>query len=127
VSMRSRSVKIFTALAVMAAIGLGPSLVYAQSYDPEQDLPTPTLLQKRLNKLGRGISNFLFGWSEIPAVWYQKMQQGKPLTYLLTTAPVLGTTKAVMRTGTGVFEVFTFYTTYPVGDYEPILEPEYIF
>ena len=111
----------------MAAVFYCSSFAYAQSYDPDQDIPKPTLLQKRLEKLGRGVSNVLFGWSEIPVVWYSKMKQGKPLTYLLTTAPIIGTTKMFMRMGTGVYEVFTFYTKHPTGDYEPILEPEYIF
>lgn len=115
------------AIIVVAAVFITSSLAYAQSYDPEQDIPAPTMLQKRMNKLGRGLSNFFFGWTEIPVIWNKKMKQGKPLTYLLTTAPVLGTTKAVMRMGTGVYEVFTFYTKNPGGSYDPILEPEYIF
>lgn len=126
-NMTGRTFKMVTAVAVIGAVFLCGSVSYAQSYDPEQDLPTPTVLQKRMNKMGRGLSNFFFGWAEIPVTWYEKMQQGKPLTYLLTTAPILGTTKTFMRMGTGVYEFFTFYMTYPVGDYEPILEPEYIF
>ena len=125
--MTGRTMKTMTAIAVVAAVFLSGSVGYAQSYDPEQDLPTPTMLQKRMNKLGRGLSNFFFGWTEIPVTMYEKMEQGKPLTYLLTTAPVLGTTQAVMRMGVGVYEVFSFYMAYPVGDYEPILEPDYIF
>ena len=115
------------AIVVLAAVFISSSFAYAQSYDPQQDIPKPTMLQKRMDKLGRGLSNFFFGWTEIPVTWYAKMKQGKSLTYLLTTAPVLGTTKAAMRMGTGVYEFFTFYTKNPSGDYEPILEPEYIF
>ncbi len=115
------------AIVVLAAVFLSSSFAYAQSYDPDQDLPKPTMLQKRMNKLGRGLSNFLFGLTEIPLTMNAKMKQGKPLTYLLTTAPILGTTRAFMRMGTGVYEVFTFYVRNPGGDYEPILEPEYIF
>lgn len=123
----SRTFHKIGAIVVVAAVVLSSSLAYAQSYDPEQDIPTPTMLQKRLTKLGRGLSNFLLGWTDIPVTWNQKMKQGKPLSYLLTTAPVLGTTRAFMRMGTGVYEVFTFYTRNPSGTYDPILEPEYIF
>lgn len=119
----SRTVAIVAAVAII----LTSSFAFAQSYDPNQDLPKPTKLQKRLNKLGRGLSNVLFGWTEIPVTWDQKMKQGKPLTYLLSTAPVLGTSRAFMRTGTGVYELFTFYWSNPQGDYEAILEPDYIF
>ena len=115
------------AIVVLAAVFFSSSFAYAQSYDPEQDIPKPTMLQKRMDKLGRGLSNFLFGWTEIPVTWNAKMKQGKPLTYLLTTAPILGATKGFMRMGTGIYEFFTFYTENPSGDYEAILEPEYIF
>ncbi|MCH7910919.1 MAG: exosortase system-associated protein, TIGR04073 family [Candidatus Hydrogenedentes bacterium] len=115
------------AIVVVVAVFLSSSLACAQSYDPEQDIPQPTMLQKRMNKLGRGLSNFFFGWTEIPVTWNQKMKQGKPLTYLFTTAPVLGTTKMFMRMGTGAYEFLTFYSRNPSGSYDPILEPEYIF
>ncbi|MFP6582220.1 MAG: exosortase system-associated protein, TIGR04073 family, partial [Candidatus Hydrogenedentota bacterium] len=80
-----------------------------------------------VEKLGRGLSNILFGWSEIPVTWDRKMKQGKGLTYLLSTAPVMGAVRAFMRTGIGVYEVFTFPVDTGDRNYEPILEPEYLF
>lgn len=127
VTFKRRTFTILTAIALSAAVILTSSTGYAQSYDPDQDVPKPTMLQKRLNKLGRGLTNILFGWTEIPVTWDQKLKQGKPLTYLLGTAPVLGTAKAFMRTGTGFYELFTFYWDNPSGDFEAIIEPEYIF
>jgi len=127
VNETSRAFYKIGAAVVLAAVFFSSSFAYAQSYDPDQDIPKPTMLQKRMSKMGRGLSNFLFGLTEIPTTMYTKMKQGKPLTYLLTTAPVLGTTKAFMRIGTGAYEFFTFYVRNPGGDYEPILEPEYIF
>lgn len=115
------------AAVVIVAVFSGGSLAYAQSYDPDQDLPTPTVLQKRLNKMGRGLANVMFGITEIPLTIYEKMMQGKPLTYLLTTAPILGTTKAFMRMGVGTYEFFGFYFRNRDGDFEALLEPEYIF
>jgi putative exosortase-associated protein (TIGR04073 family) len=114
-------------LALLLALGLYGTIAAAQSYDPDQDIPKPTVLEKRMNKLGRGFTNVLFGWTEIPVTWHQKMRQGRPLTYLVGTAPVLGATRAVMRTGVGVYEVFTFYSSKDGVNYEAILEPEYIF
>lgn len=116
-----------TALAVaiaFLAVGTG---AMAQSYDPSQDLPQPTEWQKRIEKLGRGVSNLLFGWTEIPLTVDEKIDQGKPLTYILTTAPIMGTVKAVMRTGVGAYEIVTFAGTKPERNYEPILEPDYLF
>ncbi len=115
------------ALVLTLALGLYGTMAAAQSYDPDQDIPKPTVLEKRMNKLGRGLANTLFGWTEIPVTWNAKMRQGRPLTYLLSTAPVLGATRAVIRTGTGVYEVFTFYSSKEGVNYDAILEPEYIF
>jgi len=102
-------------------------LALAQSYDPSQEIPAPTMLQKRVDKLGRGLTNILFGWTEIPVTWDKKMKQGKPLTYLFGTAPVVGTVRAFMRTGVGVYELFTFYWDKPAVSYEALIEPEYVF
>ena len=96
-------------------------------YDPWGELPKPTGTEKALTKLGRGLSNVLLGWAEIPVTFDRGVQTGRSLGYLVGVAPVLGTGRAVMRTGTGVFEM----TTFPFSDrdvnYEAVLEPEYIF
>lgn len=102
--------------------------IWSQSYDPHDELPVPTRLEKVMTKLGRGLSNLFFGWVEIPKTWDAKMKQGKPLSYLLTVAPVLGTARAAMRTGVGVYEMSTCaWATNKEKNYEAILEPEYIF
>lgn len=115
------------AAALVVAIALGGELALAQSYDPDQTVPRPTLWEKRLTKLGRGLSNILFGWAEIPVTFDRKLKEGKPLAYLLGVVPVIGTARAFMRTGVGVKEVFTFTGTKPEVNYEPLLKPEYIF
>jgi len=99
----------------------------AQTYDPDLDLPKPTGFEKRLEKLGRGISNVLFGWAEIPVTFDEKLKQGKPLAYLVGVVPVLGTARAVMRTGTGVFEIVSFPVSDDDVNFDAVLEPEYIF
>ncbi len=100
---------------------------HAQLYDPDLDLPKPTGMEKALTKMGRGISNVLFGWAEIPMTFDRNLKRGKPLGYLVGVAPVLGSARAVMRTGTGVFEVVTFPFSDRDVNYEAVLEPEFLF
>jgi putative exosortase-associated protein (TIGR04073 family) len=119
-----RSVALVTLfLLVVAWVGVG----YAQVYNVDEDLPKPTGFEKRLTKLGRGLSNILFGWGEIPVTFDKKLKEGKPFAYLFGVAPVLGTARAVMRTSTGVFEVVTFPFSDRDVNFQAVLEPEYIF
>ena len=117
------------AFAILVALSLLLQIqpVAAQDYDPEVDLPKATGIEKRLTKLGRGLSNILFGWAEIPVTFDRKLKQGKPLAYLVGVAPVLGTGRAIMRTGTGIFETVTFPFSDRDINFEAVLEPEYIF
>ncbi len=125
--MRSKSLTV-TLAALLILVFVGPSMVaFAQSYDPDQMIIPPTGFEKRLTKLGRGFSNILFGWAEIPVTFDRKLKEGKPLQYLLGVVPVLGTTRAVMRTATGVFEMVTFPYSDKEVNFEPLLEPEYLF
>jgi len=113
----------------MAALIL-PVAAIAQerlTYDPEDEIPAATGVERALTKLGRGLSNVMFGWAEIPVTFDKKLKQGKPLGYLLGVVPVLGTARAVMRTTTGVFEAVTFPFSDRDVNYEPILEPEFLF
>ncbi len=104
-----------------------PAVSWSQSYDPDDEIRPPTGFEKRLTKLGRGLSNVLLGWAEIPVTFDRKLKEGKPLGYLLGVVPVLGTTRAVLRTGTGVYEMFTFPVSDKEVNFDPVLEPEYIF
>lgn len=125
--MRSRSLSL-TLAALLLSVFAGPSLVaVAQSYDPDQEIIPPTGFERRLTKLGRGLSNIMFGWAEIPLTFDRKLKEGKPLQYLLGVVPVLGVTRAVMRTATGVFEMVTFPYSDKEINFEPLLEPEYLF
>ena len=119
--------RIGVAVILVGALLIQVTPVSAQLYNPEIDLPKPTGLEKSLTKLGRGLSNVLFGWAEIPVTFDQKYKEGKPLAYLLGVVPVLGGARAVMRTSTGVFEMVTFPFTDKAVNYDAVLEPEYIF
>lgn len=125
--MKTWALVMTVAMCMMAAAPWANALEEMQTYDPMREIPEPTTVEKALEKLGRGLSNILFGWAEIPVTWDKKLKQGKPLSYLLTTAPVLGAGRALMRTGTGVFETVTFPFSDIEVNYEPLLEPEYIF
>lgn len=113
--------------ALVVALLMPTAVVWAQSYDPDDELKPPTGFERSLTKLGRGVSNILFGWAEVPVTFDAKLKQGKPLAYLLGVVPVLGGARAVMRTATGVFEVVTFPISDREVNYEAVLEPEYIF
>lgn len=101
--------------------------VAAQVYNPDEDLPKPTGLEKSLTKLGRGLSNIFLGWAEVPMTFDRKLKEGKPFAYLFGVAPVLGSARAIMRTSTGVFEVVSFPVTDREVNFEAVLEPDYIF
>jgi len=123
---------VFVALAMVVALQSG--IVFAQrgfeqtyEYRLDGDLPQPTGVQKSLTKLGRGISNILFGWAEIPVFFDKSLKEGKSLQYLVGVVPVVGGAKAVMRTATGVFETVSFPFSDREVNYESVLEPEYLF
>ena len=115
------------AALIMVSIIWAAVPVMAQSYDPYDEMPRQTGVEKALNKLGRGVSNVMFGWAEIPMTFDRKMKEGKPLQYLLGVVPVIGTARAVMRTSTGALEVVSFPFTDRNVNYEAVLEPEYLF
>lgn len=125
--IKNMKLKIVVSLFLMSIFLLEPLTAFAQEYNPDEDLPKPTRFEKSLTKLGRGLSNIMFGWAEIPLTFDRKLKEGKPFGYLFGVAPVLGTARAIMRTGTGVFEVVTFPVTDKEINYEPILEPEFLF
>lgn len=114
-------------VALIGAVVLQTGAVWGQYYDPYEDLPKKTGMEKALTKLGRGVSNIMLGWAEIPLTFDKKLKQGKPLGYLMGVAPVLGMARAMMRTSTGMFEVVSFPFSDRDVNYEAILEPEYIF
>lgn len=122
--------KRLTAIALAVLIAAPTGMVWAQQtyeYDLDGDFPKPTGFEKGLTKLGRGVSNILFGWAEIPVTFDRKLKEGKPLQYLVGVVPVLGTARAVMRTSTGVFEIVTFPFSDRDVNYQAVIEPEYLF
>lgn len=127
VVMSKRLWMIAVAGTLVAALLLPSVPVVAQMYNPDEDLPKPTGVEKSLTKLGRGLSNIFYGWAEIPLTFDRDLKKGKPFAHLFAVSPVLGMARALIRTGTGVFEVVSFPYSDKSVNYEPILEPEYIF
>ncbi|OQB34152.1 MAG: hypothetical protein BWY09_02718 [Candidatus Hydrogenedentes bacterium ADurb.Bin179] len=115
---------VLVVLMLVAVLGIAAQ---AQLYNPDLDLPKPTGMEKALTKMGRGISNIAFGWAEIPMTFDKNLKKGKPLGYLVGVAPVLGGARALMRTGTGVFETVSFPFSDREVNYDAVLEPEFLF
>jgi len=77
--------------------------------------------QSRMRQLGRGITNVLTGWAEIPMGMIEinkELGGWAGITYGFFR----GVQRCATREGVGIIEIFTF----PMG-YGPIIEPEFPF
>jgi len=63
-------------------------------------------------KLGRGVSNTLGGWLEIPINMHHRYAEDDKAASLFTGF-FYGIAKGVVRTGVGVYEAVTFFLPYP--------------
>jgi putative exosortase-associated protein (TIGR04073 family) len=81
--------------------------------------------QDAFSKLGRGVANTLTGWVELPKNVYDTSVEDNALTGM-TLGLAKGAGMTLVRMGAGIFEIATFPFPLP-EDYEPLLEPEYIF
>lgn len=71
-----------------------------------------------MRKLGRGISNILYGVLELPEQMVRKGDQhGRKAGW--SYGIVDGTSKSLRRFGYGVYEIFTFYCPTYHGTYKP--------
>jgi putative exosortase-associated protein (TIGR04073 family) len=76
-------------------------------------------LHPAFDKLGRGVSNAFFGWTEVPlnvGYRYSRHDTGGSLL----TGAAIGLFKGLVRTGVGVYETVTFFLPYP-EEFAPIL------
>jgi len=76
-------------------------------------------------KLGRGLSNALTGWMEIPVTMHKTCAKYDIIHGMFMGFP-LGFFKALLRTGTGCYEILTFALPWPNRYNEPIVEPEFL-
>ena len=103
---------------VVAALLIGiAELARADIHDPPSNAYGPT------RKLGRGISNLLFGWAEIPHE-IAKVNDREGNSAAAGYGVVRGVGRAAMRIGAGIFDIFTFPAPVVRGTYYPVLEDE---
>ena len=76
-------------------------------------------LHPSFEKLGRGLSNALLGWAEIPLGIQQRYSPEDTGTSFISGLAI-GLFKGVVRMGVGVYETATFLLPYP-EDFRPIL------
>ncbi|HEY0368488.1 MAG TPA: exosortase system-associated protein, TIGR04073 family, partial [Chthoniobacterales bacterium] len=91
--------------------------VRADIHDPPSNRQGPT------RKLGRGISNLLFGFAELPTqIGEVNSKEGNSAS--ASYGVVRGVGRSLMRTGAGIFEIATFPFPIVRGTYFPVLESD---
>lgn len=117
-----QSVHILLAALILGLFTLTPSAASAQV--DEDVYRENTDISKMFHKLGRGVSNVLLGWVEIPKTISKEWRQTEPFTGTIMGA-IKGFGYAVMRTFAGFYEIISF--PFPVPrNYEPIMYPEFV-
>ena len=81
-------------------------------------------VQTRSKKLARGTINTCTGWVEIPKNIYDTTVETN-LTSGITSGLIGGIGMAIVRTGSGLYEMVTFPFPCP-ENYQIILEPEFV-
>lgn len=103
-------------VAAALLIGLA-AFAQADIHDPPSNAHGPT------RKLGRGISNLLFGWSELPTqIAEVNTREGNSAA--ASYGVVRGVGRSLIRAGAGIFEIATFPFPVMRGTYYPILESD---
>lgn len=89
----------------------------ADIHDPPSNAQGPT------RKLGRGVSNLLFGWSELPAT-VANVNHEEGNSAAAGYGVVRGVGRSAMRMAAGVFEILTWPFPAVRGTYFPVLESD---
>ncbi len=86
--------------------------------------PSPVYAADRWTKFGRGVSNILFGWVEVPS---QVNEMAKTERWPIAVAGGIpkGVLYAAGRMIIGVYETATFPIPIP-QNYEVMIEPEFV-
>ncbi len=103
-----------TLLAVVLLVGT-IAVSRADIQDPPSNDQGPT------RKLGRGVSNLLFGWSELPDT-IGKVNSAEGNSAAAGYGVVRGVGRSIMRIQAGVFEILTFPFPAVRGTYYPVLD-----
>ena len=105
-------------LAVPAAWGESRSASLREEDEVEKVLGRYGL-HPAFEKFGRGVSNTLGGWLELPLNVHTRYDHNDTVGSV-ATGMIYGVLKGVVRTGVGVYEAVTFLLPYP-RDFQPIL------
>ena len=113
-------------LLVICLVGVGLPRAWSDDASPAAGAPDQVdQIMGRYNlhpafaKLGRGVSNALGGWLEIP-LNVQKYHSSQDSAGSWFTGLAYGCFKGLVRTGVGVYETVTFFLPYP-ENFAPIL------
>ena len=102
---------------ISTALVLGfATAAFADIQDPPSNNYGPT------RKLGRGISNLLFGVAELP-VSIARVNEREGNSAAARYGVVRGVGRSYMRIHAGLFEIFSFPFPVHRGGYAPILRP----
>lgn len=101
-------------LALFAGFAL---LCRADIQDPPANDYGPT------RKLGRGVANLLFGWSELPNE-VGRINELEGNSAAAGYGVVRGVGRSIMRIQAGVFEILTFPFPNPQGNFKPLFESD---
>ena len=117
----------------IGASGAAPSI---ESYDLESSVPSASarsgwrwpywsVSRKAWGKLGRGVTNIITGWVELPKRVHETSQRSGAGAGL-TVGVLRGFGYGFVRTAAGVYETLTFPVPAP-PEYRPLLHPAYVF
>lgn len=106
-----RSLLVLLSLIAFAATSL------ADIQDPPSADYGPT------RKLGRGVSNMLFGWSEVPSI-IGKINQTEGNAAAASYGVIRGTGRAFARFGVGFYEAILWPIPVYKGTYNPVLRSD---
>jgi putative exosortase-associated protein (TIGR04073 family) len=74
-------------------------------------------------KFGRGVSNMLFGWSEVPST-IAKVNEREGNHAAASYGVICGANRAAVRFGAGFYEVFLWPFPLYKGSYYPVLRDD---
>jgi len=119
-----RQIRLLVAAGLLLAIGLCAQPSHASDPFKTVENSTPQeVVGGMSHKIVRGVSNVTLGWWELPKQVYQTFREDG-VAMGLSVGPLKGIGMTLVRTLSGVGEIFTFPFPFP-GFYDPYFEPEF--